>query len=101
MTTKKMGCGVTTKRSGRRGLGECLPCGVLRSVECGSCALGVDVEDVLAAEGVRVGVVLVGAEAPFGGAGPGVDGDAAEECDLLVLNVNSVDQGFVDCGVAG
>ena len=44
-----------------------LPCGVLCAVECGAVALGVDVEDVLAAEGVGVGVVLVGAEAPVGG----------------------------------
>ena len=71
-----------------------LPCGVLCSVEGGAGALGVDVEDVLAAEGVGVGVVLIGAEAPFGGAGHGVDGDAAEELDLLVLNLDAVDEGF-------
>ena len=65
-----------------------------------SCALGVDVEDVLAAEGVGVGVVLVGAEAPVGGSGHGVDGDAAEEPDLLVLNVDAVDEGFEVGGIA-
>ena len=52
-----------------------LPCVVLRSVECGSGALAVDVEDVLAAEGVGVRVVLVGAQAPIGVVGHGVDGD--------------------------
>ena len=77
-----------------------LPCGVLRSVECGSGALGMDVEYVLAAEGVGVGVVLIGAESPFGGAGHGVDGDAAKELDLFVLYVDAVDQGFKVRGIA-
>ena len=63
-------------------------------------ALGVDVEDVLAAEGVGVGVVLIGAEAPFGGAGHGVDGDAAKEFDLFVLDVDAVDEGFEVGGIA-
>src|SRR5580698_10355814 len=71
-----------------------LPCVVLRPVESSAVALGVNIEDVLAAEGVGVGVVLVGAEAPFGGAGHGIDGDAAKELDLLILNLNAVDQGF-------
>src|SRR5271170_2227741 len=77
-----------------RGLEWWLPCGVLRSVECGSGALGVDVKDVLAPEGVRVYVVLIGAEAPFSGSGHGIDGDTAEEFDLLVLNINAVDESF-------
>src|SRR5215475_12247676 len=91
MTTKrdaalrtKRDVGVTAGKGGRRGLGWWLPCGVFRSVDCGSSALGVDVEDVLAAEGVGVYVVLVGAEAPLGGAGHGVDGDAAKELHLLI-----------------
>ena len=59
-----------------------------------------DVEDVLAAEGVGVGVVLIGAEAPVGGAGHGVGGDAAEEFYFFVLNVHAVDQGVEVGGIA-
>src|SRR5882757_9398957 len=81
------------------GMDGWLPCGIFGSVECGALALGVDVEYVLAAEGVGVGVVLIGAEAPFGGAGHGVEGDAAKELDLLVLNVDAVDQGFEVWGI--
>src|SRR5882757_11305102 len=82
------------------GLAWPLPCGIFRSVECGALALGVDVEYVLAAEGVGVGVVLIGAEAPFGGAGHGVEGDAAKELDVFVLNVDAVDQSFKIRGIA-
>src|SRR6266702_3768059 len=78
---------------------EWLPCGVFCSVECGVVALGVDVEDVLAAEGVGVGVVLVGAEAPLGGPSHRVDGDAAEELHFFALNFDAVDEGFEVGGV--
>src|SRR5215469_3630331 len=52
-----------------------------------------DVEDVLTTEGVRVGVVLVGAEAPFGVAGHRVGGDLAQETYLFSLDVDSADEG--------
>src|SRR5260370_37147168 len=75
-----------------------LPCGVLCAIEGSALALGVDVEDVLAAEGVGVGVVLVGAEAPLGGPSPRGDGDAAEALHLLALDLDAGDEGF---GVGG
>ncbi len=56
------------------------------------CALGVDVEDVLPAAAVGVGLVLVGAQAPVGGAGHGIDRDGAQEADFFVLDVDAVDQ---------
>src|SRR5271163_1108713 len=73
--------------SGRRELVWWLPCGVFCSVEGGALAFGVDVEDVLAAEGVGVGIVLVGAHAPVGGTGHGIDGNAAKELYLFVLDL--------------
>src|SRR5580704_11979242 len=71
-----------------------LPCGVSRAVEVGTGALGVDVEDVLAAEGVGVGVILVGTETPLCGASHGVDGDAAEKFDCFTLDFYAGDEGF-------
>src|ERR1700736_1078642 len=90
---------MTTGRDGSV-MDSWLPCGVFCSVECSALALAVDVEYVLAAEGVRVGVVLIGAKAPIGGAGHGIDWDAAEEFNLFVLNVDAVDQGFEVRGIA-
>src|SRR5215472_13231583 len=71
-----------------------LPCRIFCAVNGSCCALGVDIKDVLATEGIRVGVILVGAEPPIGGAGYGVYRDSAEETNLFTLNVNAVHKGI-------
>src|SRR5579872_3029786 len=55
----------------------------------GSLLIGfaVDIEDVLAAPTLRIRVVLIAAEAPFGLAGKGIEGDSAQEAHLLIFGV--------------
>src|SRR5581483_7169522 len=45
----------------------------------------VHIEDVLAAPTLGIGIILIAAHAPFGFAGERIDGDAAEEPQLLVF----------------
>src|SRR4029077_8805066 len=74
-----------------------LPIGVSRSVERRPGGLAVDVEDVLAAPGGCVGIVLDGAQAPFGIAGHGVQGNAAKKADMAVGSagkLNAVHESF-------
>lgn len=62
------------------------PIGIFRSIHSRSRGLGIDVEDVFAAPGCGVGVVLDSAQSPIGFFRHGVDGDTAEELNLLSLS---------------
>src|SRR4051794_30967901 len=68
-----------------------LPVPVLRAVERLAVRLAVDVVDVLAAPGGRVGIVLVAAHAPLVLAGHGIDRDPPQELQLVVDPPDLVD----------
>src|SRR6185437_1075466 len=76
------------------GFGCVSPCVVFGAVESRTLALGEDIEKILAAPGVGVRVILVGAHAPIGGLGHGIGGNGAKETDLFILHLHTVDEGL-------
>src|SRR3990172_11732374 len=60
-----------------------LPLTVFRSIESHGTRLGEHIVDVLASPDAGVGLVLIGAHSPFGGIGHRVDGNPAQELQLL------------------
>src|SRR5579862_12910 len=69
-----------------------LPVLVLRPVECCFFRLGVDVEYALCAPGVRSGIVLHRAHAPFRFIGEGIDLNLAQELQLLTVCIDTLNQ---------
>src|SRR5271166_4099950 len=69
-----------------------LPRLVLRPVQSGAVRLGVNVEDALSAPGIRVRVVLHGAQAPFRLAGHRIHRNSPQKTQLLAVGIHALDQ---------
>src|SRR5215469_11744606 len=71
-----------------------LPILVLSSVQACAVCLAVNIKNVLAAPGFRRGIVAGRTQSPLIVSSHGINGNAAQEPQLLPLDVYSLDQGI-------
>src|ERR1700677_519856 len=81
-------------RCRERCLIESSPGLVLRAIQASTFGLGVNVEDVVSAPGVRVRIILHGTHSPLILAGHGVNRDVPQEAHLLTIGIDTLDQGI-------